>query len=105
MTETRAPNPWVRLDKHDVIGALNAVGSRDPDILHARKATLLAPFRIPRFVGVCLLVAGGIATITHLSIIMGVPAILAGGWILYLTSTNVAAVEAGYVEYLKSFPC
>ena len=104
MTDTSAPNPWVRLDKHAVIGALTAIGSRDPDILHARKATLLAPFRIPRFVGVCLLVMGGLAMITRLTAVIGVPAILVGVWVLHRASTNIAAIEAGYLEYLNTFP-
>ena len=38
---TTSGNPYVKLDKQSVIGMLKATGSKDADVLHLQKQTLL----------------------------------------------------------------
>jgi hypothetical protein len=97
-------NPFTKLDKQTVIGALKATGSRDADILHAQKQKLLAPAKNLKTLSIISIVAGVIFTVTVILAIAGIPIALFGVWLWRFSSKNIAAVEAGYTEYLASGP-
>lgn len=96
------PNPFARLDKQSVIGTLKASGSRDPDVLHAQKAALLGPLKIPRIAGVICILSGAFLTLTLIGAFIGIPMILFGWWFWRRGGKNIAAVESGYTEYLAT---
>ncbi len=81
---------------------LRAAGSHDPDVLRARKERLIRSVRAPKLAGSALAVAGGLACFTRAGLVAG-PAIAVVGWWLWRRGArNVAAVEAGYSEVVKS---
>ncbi len=98
---TREGNPFAILDKESVIGTLRATGSHDPDVLDARKAELIARVKAPKFAGLLLLLLGGGASRTLGGALIGIPMLLAGGWLWYLGARNAATIEAGFTEYVN----
>jgi len=74
-------NPFTKLDKQSVIGTLKATGTRDPDILHAQKAKLLAPAKHLKLLSIFLVAIGAVMTVTVILAIAGFPPCsLAGGY-------------------------
>src|SRR5690349_5948506 len=66
-----AKNPFTRIDAQSVIGALKATGSRDPDVLHAQKQELLAPYSHLKLLGIIGMVCGAFFTVTFILAIVG----------------------------------
>ena len=95
-------NPFTKLDKQSVIGTLKATGSHDADILHAQKQKLLAPAKNLKILAIILMAGGALFTVTVILAIAGIPLALFGLWLWRFSSKNIAAVEAGYTEYLAS---
>ncbi len=97
-------NPFTKLDKQSVIGTLKATGTRDPDILHAQKARLLAPAKHLKFLAILCIVSGAVFTITVILAIAGIPFVIFGLWLWRFSGKNIEAVESGYAEYVGSTP-
>ena len=97
-------NPFTKIDKQSVIGTLKATGSRDSDILHAQKAKLLAPNNNLKILSYILIGGGALLSLTVILAIAGIPLALFGIWMWRFSSKNIAAIEAGYSEYLASSP-
>jgi hypothetical protein len=95
-------NPFLTYDKQTVIGELKSAGSKDPDILHARKKTLLSYGRVPKMVGTYLMFLGILLTITILGAILGIPALLFGWWLRKRGVRNLALVEETYAEFVSA---
>jgi Family of unknown function (DUF5362) len=95
-------NPFTKVDKQSVIGTLKATGSLDADVLHAQKQKLLAPAKNLKLLSIMLMVGGGLLTLTVIAAIAGIPLALFGVWLWRFSTKNIAAVEAGYTEYLAS---
>ena len=93
-------NPFTKLDKQSVIGALKATGSQDADVLYAQKAKLLAPNKNLKILSVILIVSGIFFTATVVLAIAGIPFAIFGIWMWRFSSKNMAAVELGYTEYV-----
>ena len=99
-----ASNPFVKLDKQSVIGTLKATGTRDPDILHAQKARLLAPSKNLKILAIICIVSGALFTITVVLAIAGIPFVIFGLWLWRFSGKNIQAVETGFAEYVGSTP-
>ncbi len=97
----RASNPFVALDKETVIETLRTAGSRDPDVLYARRTALLASGRWPLVCGVVLGVAGIGAAFSVLGPYVGVPMAVTGAWCVWRGARNAAAVRRGYEEFSR----
>jgi hypothetical protein len=95
-----AGNPFQKLDKQSVIGALKATGSRDPDVLYAQKNQLLTAPKHLKLLGMILMVGGAFFTITVILAIAGIPFAIFGWFCWSFGKKNIAAVEEGYAEYL-----
>jgi hypothetical protein len=93
-------NPFLKLDKQMVLGFLKSTGSRDPDVLHTQKASLMSAARFPKMVGIYLMVLGGLMTIMILTAIIGIPMMGLGWWLRGRGVKNVQIVEETYNEYL-----
>jgi hypothetical protein len=87
-----------------VIGTLKAVGSRDPDVLHAQKQKLLAPSKNLKNVSLIVMICGGVLTITVFAAFVGIPALLFGIWVWRRSTRNISEIEAAYNEYLAAHP-
>ncbi len=94
-------NPFVTVSKNAVISWLGAVGSRDPDVLRARKSAMLRSLRQHQLVGIGLILVGVVLLGTP-GPVVGVPLLVVGAWLWWRGMRNVAAVEAGYLEFVKS---
>ena len=95
-------NPFTALDKQSVIGVLKSCGSRDPDVLYARKQQLIAPANQLKLLGWICLVIGALFTVTVILAIAGIPALIFGWWVLRFGKRNVATVDAAYAEFLTA---
>ena len=104
LTPTDGTGPFVKIDKQTVIGTLKATGTRDADILHAQKEKLIAPSKNLKILSYILMVGGALLSITVILAIAGVPLALFGFWMFRFSSKNLAAIEAGYTEYLAASP-
>jgi hypothetical protein len=93
-------SPFLKLDKASVIGHLKAAGSRDPDVLHAQKSTLLSAARFPKLAGVYIMVVGGLMTLLIITAFIGLPLLGFGWWMRKRGVRNIDAVEAGFADYL-----
>ena len=97
-----APNPFTRLDKQSVIGALKACSSRDPDVLFAQKQQLLAPAKHLKLLGYICLAGGTFFTVTIVLAIAGIPLMIFGWWLQRFGKSNIRTVDTAYEEFLAA---
>ena len=97
-----AGNPFTKLDKQSVIGTLKATGSRDPDILYAQKAKLLAPAKHLKLLAIIMVASGAFFTVTVVLAIAGIPLMLFAWWTGRFSGKNIATVETAFAEYTAS---
>jgi hypothetical protein len=97
-----ARNPFTKMDRQSVIGALKATGSRDPDILYSQKTELLSLAKQLKLCGIICMGGGVFFTLTVILAIFGIPIGIFGWWCWSFGKRNIAAVEAGYAEYIGS---
>jgi hypothetical protein len=97
-----ARNPFTKMDRQSVVGVLKATGSRDADVLHSQKTELLSPAKQLKLLGILCIVIGALFTVTVILTIAGIPCVIFGWWCWRFGNQNIAAVEAGYGEYLAS---
>jgi Family of unknown function (DUF5362) len=95
-------NPFLSLDKQTVIGFLKSTGSRDPDVLHTQKVSLLSAARFPKIAGIYLMVLGALMTVLILTAFIGIPLLILGWWMRRRGVRNLATVEEAYGEYLAA---
>jgi hypothetical protein len=67
-----------KLEKQQVIGALKATGSSDPDVLFARKEELLAESKKVKILGIAPIIVGVVVSLSIIGAVVGIPAILSG---------------------------
>lgn len=95
-------SPFLNLDKSTVIGYFKAAGSRDPDVLHSSKTSLVSLAKFPKLVGVYLMVMGGLCTVLILLAPIGIPLLILGWWVRRRGVRNLATVEVGWTEFMRS---
>lgn len=88
-----------KLERQQVIGALKATGSSDPDVLYARKEELLAPSRSMKLLGIAPIIVGIAMSLTIIGAVVGIPAILFGFFIRKRIRTNIRTAESALSEY------
>jgi Family of unknown function (DUF5362) len=88
-----------KLERQQVIGALKATGSSDPDVLYARKEELLAPSRSMKLLGIVPIIVGIAMSLTIIGAVVGIPAILFGVFMRKRIGGNIHAAEAALSEY------
>src|SRR5689334_14383625 len=99
-----ASNPFTSVDQQTVVGALKSTGTRDADVLHAQKETMLAPYRNLKMLAMIGFGVGGLFTIMIFMAWFGIPVLIAS-WLLWrFQAKQQATVEAGYAQYLASLP-
>lgn len=95
-------NPFVKIDKQSVIGALKATGSRDRDVLHTQKNELLATPKSFKMIGIICMVVGALFTVMVILAFAGIPFMIFGWWIWRSGKKNIETIENGYTEYLAA---
>ena len=88
-----------KLERQQVIGALKATGSSDPDVLYARKEELLAPSRSLKLLGIAPIIVGIAMSLTIIGAVVGIPAILFGLFIRKRIRANIGTAESAPSEY------
>jgi len=94
--------PVAKIEIQQVLGALKATGSSDPDVLFARKEELLAEPRKMKLLGVFPIIVGVAMSLTVIGAVVGIPAIFFGLFVRKRIRTNVQNAESAYTEYLAS---
>ena len=82
-----------------VIGALKATGSTDPDVLAAAKDELASTYKPLKWFGIWGIVTGTLATLLIITAIIGVPVLLFGIWALRRSKKNMRVLDAAFAEY------
>ena len=95
-------NPFIPVDRKSVVGTLKATGSRDPDVLHAQKQTLLAPYKQLKTLAKICIGIGALFTVTVFMAWFGIPLLLFAWWLWRFQARNSTAVEDGYADYMQS---
>lgn len=91
-----------KIDRQQVIGALKATGSSDPDVLYARKEEMLAPSKSMKLLGTAPIIMGVIMTLTIIGSVVGIPAICFGYFVRKRIRTNIQMAEAAFAEYTSA---
>jgi hypothetical protein len=104
LTHVEGAGPFSKVDKQSVIGTLKAVGSRDPDVLHAQKQKLLAPSQSLKKVAFVVMGGGAVLTITVVAAFAGIPLVLFGIWMWRSSSRNIATVEEAFNGFIAPPP-
>jgi len=95
-------NPFTSLDQQTVMGSFKSTGTRDADVLHAQKETMLAPYKHLKMLAKIGYAIGGLFTIMIFMAWVGIP-VLIGSWLLWrFQAKQQATVEAGYAQYVAS---
>ena len=97
-------SPFLKLDKQMVLGELKSVGSRDPDVLHNKKAQLLTLAKFPKYAGVYVMVMGAGCTALVLLAVIGIPLLFLGWWMRRRGIQNVAVLEEAWDEFMGLSP-
>ena len=93
-------NPFTKMDGQSVVGALKATGSKDADVPHSQKNELLSPPKQLKLLGIICMAIGTFFTLTVILAIAGIPLVIFGWWCWRFGKQNIAAIEAGYTEYV-----
>ena len=88
--------------RQQVIGALKATGSTDPDVLAAAKDELAGSYKPLKWFGIWGLVTGTLATALVLTAFIGIPVLIFGFWALRRAKKNMQTLESAFGEYTGS---
>ena len=91
--------PVAKLEKQQVIGALKATGSSDPDVLYARKEELLVASKSMKLLGIAPIIVGVAMSLTIIGALVGIPAICFGFFVRKRIRTNIETAESALAEY------
>jgi hypothetical protein len=97
-------SPFLKLDRQTVVGYFKSAGTRDPDVLHSQKSTLVTLGRFPKYAGIYVMVLGALLTVTILMSFLGIPALFLGWWMWRRGKRNLEAIEEGFAEFTGAAP-
>jgi len=90
------------LTSQQIIGALRSTGSKDRDILFAKKEELLAETRRLKLLGIVPMIIGGIMTCTIIGGIVGIPMLIFGHFVRKSYNHNIKVSDVTFAEYLRT---
>jgi len=91
-----------KLSHQQVIGALRATGSTDPDVLFAKKEELLAETKRLKLLTIAPLIAGTILTVSIVGSIVGIPMLFFGFSVRKSYKHNISVTDEALAEYMNS---
>ena len=89
-----------KIEKQQVIGALKATGSTDPDILFAKKEEMLVETKKLTILPVFAYVVGTAMSLTIVGAVIGIPVIFFGRAVSKAIKGNLQTADAGLDEFL-----
>jgi hypothetical protein len=89
--------PLTKLDKQEAIGMLK-LAKGDKDVMLTGKKQLITVASMPKWIGTAFMIIGGLATITVLLAVVGIPMLIFGWWIRRRGVSSIEAVESAYAE-------
>jgi len=92
-------NPYAKLDERSVVGIFKSAGSRDADVLHARKTAMQSRAKQLRWLGIASVVIGVLSSLTLLLAVVGIPLAIFGAWTWRRASQNLATIEAAWGRF------
>jgi hypothetical protein len=92
------------IDKQQMIGTLRAAGTKDRDVLYARKQEMLTMSKGMRIMGFIWMACGLLVSLTIILAIMGLPMAGLGFLMWWRGSKNIKIAEATFKEYLGDSP-
>ena len=93
-------SPFLKLDHQTVLGYLKDAGTRDPDVLHSHKASLISLGKFPKLTGIYVMVMGAGCTALILLAFIGIPLIGMGWWMYRRGVHNLKVIETCYAEFV-----
>lgn len=97
-------SPFAAVDVETALVAFRSAGSRDPDVLDARRATLLAAVGRLKLIGTGLMAVGFMAGFTPPGAWVGVPVLGLGWWLRLRGIRNAATIETAFSQFVRSPP-
>jgi len=94
------PSPFLVLDRGTVLRYLREAGTQDPDLLHERKARLLARGGFLRPCGIVTALLGGALAGSPVGPAFGLPLVGLGAWLWRRGARNRETIESGFAEFV-----
>jgi hypothetical protein len=88
--------------RSQIVGALKAASSTNPDVLLHVKEDLLDQYRPLKMMSVVPIFCGVLISLTVIGALIGVPLVILGIFLRRKCKRNMATVESAYEEYLAS---
>jgi hypothetical protein len=85
--------------QQQVIGALKATGSTDPDVLVAALDQFAAPYRPLKWFGIWGMVTGALCTAFIILAFIGIPIFIFGIWAFRRAKKNARTIEAAWAQF------
>lgn len=86
--------------KEEILGALKATGSKDPDVLFAAKEQFASFHRPLKWFGIWGMVCGALMTMLIIMAFLGIPLFILGVFWFRRAKKNNEIIEATYAEYV-----
>jgi hypothetical protein len=90
------------VSREQVLGALKATGSSDPDVLLAAKEEFAAGYRPLKWFGIWALVTGALATALVLLAPIGIPLLVLGLFWVRRAARNRRVIDAAFAEHVAT---
>jgi hypothetical protein len=98
-----ASSSFATVDSAEVLSALRAAGSRDPDVLDAARRALMARARTTAVTGTVLVLAGAALALTGFRFaLLAFPLIGIGWWVRRRGIRNAATIRTVFEQFVRS---
>ena len=95
-------SPFGSVKRQAVLGALRSAGTQDPDLLDLVKRRIVSRVRIPKLIGVGLVIVGALVTTTVTLAPLGVLICLVGLALRQIGVRNIGVVESTFADFVRN---
>ena len=95
-------SPFESVKRQAVLGALRSAGTQDPDLLDLVKHRIVSRVRIPKLIGVGLVIVGALVTTTVTLAPIGVLICLVGLALRHIGVRNIGLVESIFADFVRN---
>lgn len=95
-------SPFESVKRQAVLGALRSAGTQDPDLLDLVKHRIVSRVRVPKLIGVGLVIVGALVTTTVTLAPIGVLICLVGLALRQLGVRNIGVVESTFADFVRN---
>lgn len=90
------------VSKQQILGALKATGSKDPDVLFAAKEGAVAQIKPLRTMSLIPIICGVLLSLTLIGAFVGIPFALFGAWLRWKVGKSLKLADETYREHLTA---